>query len=101
RDNHPSGSPTPIPLYTRDVHWQAERRRLLEQYAPARSARVLEQLRALGIYPRIDAPAFSLAPGDVAAGSTLAIDGPTGGAIYYTLDGSDPRLPGGAINPAA
>jgi hypothetical protein len=26
---------------------------------------------------------------------------PSGGAIYYTLDGSDPRLPGGAVSPTA
>lgn len=26
---------------------------------------------------------------------------PSGGSIYYTLDGSDPRLPGGAVSPSA
>ena len=26
---------------------------------------------------------------------------PSGGAIYYTTDGFDPRLPGGAISPTA
>lgn len=37
---------------------------------------------------------------EVPSGVTLTISKPPGapGTIYYTLDGSDPRLPGGAIN---
>ncbi|MGB0993498.1 MAG: lamin tail domain-containing protein, partial [Akkermansiaceae bacterium] len=31
----------------------------------------------------------------------LYFSAPSGGTIHYTTDGSDPRLPGGAVNPAA
>ena len=41
-------------------------------------------------------PAFNHAPGQVPTGFNLTMTA-AGGVIYYTLDGSDPRLPGGAI----
>ena len=33
--------------------------------------------------------------------NTLTITSPSGGTVYYTLNGSDPRLSGGAISPSA
>jgi len=39
------------PPYTRDREWLEEQRRLLESYFPRRTAVVLEQLRAAGLYP--------------------------------------------------
>jgi len=42
-------------------------------------------------------PRLSHAGGAVAAGFTLALSGATNAVIYYTLDGSDPRLPQGGI----
>jgi CotH kinase protein/Lamin Tail Domain/Chitobiase/beta-hexosaminidase C-terminal domain/Fn3 associated len=47
------------------------------------------------------APEFSSYGGNVTAGFPLSINSPVGGTIYYTLDGSDPRLPGGGVNPSA
>lgn len=38
----------------------------------------------------------SLPPGRVTAGTTVTLSGPAGAAIYYTLDGSDPRPAGGS-----
>ncbi|HEX4121270.1 MAG TPA: CotH kinase family protein [Verrucomicrobiae bacterium] len=35
------------------------------------------------------------------SGSTVTITGPAGATIYYTIDGTDPRLSGGAISPIA
>lgn len=49
-------------------------------------------------------PAASLAGGVVAPGSTVTftLTGASGSAgIYVTTDGTDPRLPGGGLNPAA
>jgi hypothetical protein len=43
---------------------------------------------------------FSPNPGAVAAGTPVTLTAP-GGTIYYTTDGSDPRLAGGAISSAA
>ena len=48
----------------------------------------------------IAAPAFSLKGGSATRGSKLDLRAPTG-MIYYTLDGTDPRGPGGAVSPAA
>ncbi|MBN1670860.1 MAG: lamin tail domain-containing protein [Kiritimatiellae bacterium] len=48
-------------------------------------------------YPSLDPPTFQQHGGAVASGFRLTLSNPNGaGAIYYTLDGSDPRLPGGA-----
>jgi hypothetical protein len=76
------------PSYT-VADWRAERDSLLSDYFPRRSAIVLEQFRRAGLYPRIDAPQFSLPAGSVTPGSDLAMTG--SGTIYYTLDGTDPR----------
>lgn len=42
-------------------------------------------------------PSFALAPGSVSKGTTLSFTG-DGGTVYYTTDGSDPRLPGGGVS---
>jgi hypothetical protein len=83
--------------YTRNVEWVAERDRLLNSYLPQRTAVVLSQLRGADLYPGTDAPVFSRQGGSVSPDTplTMATDADT---IYYTLDGSDPRQPGGAVN---
>lgn len=54
------------------------------------------------LYPSTDAPEFSQHGGSVPADYPLAIANPGGaGLIYFTLDGTDPRLSGGAVLPAA
>ncbi len=45
-------------------------------------------------------PSFNQPGGPVAPGSTLTLSAPTG-SILFTLDGTDPRLPGGGTSPAA
>ncbi len=50
------------------------------------------------------APVFSSNGGAITNGFSLTITAPTiesGTIIYYSLDGTDPRLPGGAIRPGA
>jgi hypothetical protein len=56
--------------------------------------------RAKGLWPGTLAPTFSQFGGIVPAGYqlTLSMNAPAGAAIYYTLDGSDPRLAGGGIS---
>ena len=46
-------------------------------------------------------PQLGQSPGEVTPGTTLVLTGAVGAAIYYTLDGSDPRLPGGNLSTAA
>ena len=79
-------------LFTRERHWQPERDDLLANYFPRRSAIVLEQFRAAGLYPQTDAPVFSQRGGVVPAGTTLTMSAESG-VILYTLDRSDPRGP--------
>ncbi|YCM43183.1 lamin tail domain-containing protein [Verrucomicrobiaceae bacterium 227] len=93
RDVDPAGGPTPIPLYDRDGEWTTERNRLFTDYFPVRTSNLLQQYRAAGYLPTIDAPVFSLAAGQVSPASSLQMTSPDGGVIYYTLDGSDPRIP--------
>lgn len=76
--------------YTRDEDWRKERDNLLINYFPRRAGIVLEQLRQAGLYPRTKAPTFNLPSGKVAQGSILTMNA-SGGTIYYTLDGTDPR----------
>jgi len=45
-------------------------------------------------------PNFTVAPGQVSPGTSVAFTG-GGGTTYYTTDGSDPRLPGGNVSPSA
>ena len=77
--------------YTRDEHWQKERDNLLANYLPRRSAIVLSQFRRVGLYPKTDPPAMNQRGGEVAPGFQLVLTAPQG-VIYYTTNGSDPRV---------
>jgi len=46
-------------------------------------------------------PALNRASGQITAGFQLQITQPGAGTIYYTLNGTDPRAPGGGIAPGA
>ena len=87
-------------IYTRDEHWMRERDNLLRTYFPRRSANVLSQFQTGRLYPRIVAPSFNQHGGRVPDGFLLVPRAPRG-TIYYTTDGSDPRMRGGAVNPDA
>ena len=84
--------------------WEYDIRSKVRAYFPRRSAKVVEQLRNQGWYPLIDAPEFLINQerqhgGEVQAGDTLSFYVPEmNGTVYYTTDGSDPRLPGGEIS---
>jgi len=84
--------------YTKADWWAEVNGYLINTFFPARSQIVLGQLKNRGLYPRVDAPVFRINGvykhgGDVTANARLSMTG-AGGAIWYTLDGSDPRLPG-------
>ena len=98
------GDQSPFELYTRDVHWVAQRDKMLAQYFPVRATNVISNYVGAGLYPTIAPPHFSQPSGAVTSGSVLTIDNNENGgqgSIYYTVDGSDPRLPGGNISPKA
>lgn len=68
----------------------------LRAWTAARAASIRSQFR----HPFVPRPALSLPGGEVALGTAVYTAVPTG-TVYYTLDGSDPRLPGGATSPSA
>ncbi|HMX62993.1 MAG TPA: chitobiase/beta-hexosaminidase C-terminal domain-containing protein, partial [Candidatus Sumerlaeota bacterium] len=59
-----------------------------------------QQLKAAGLYPTVDAPEYNQFGGSVPMGFNVVVTAPAG-TIYYTTDGSDPRLIGGAVNGTA
>jgi len=65
------------------------------------AAKLIRLTRAQGYYPIIDPPGFSQHGGVVTSGYQLNMTA-AAGTIYYTTDGSDPRVPAtGAVAPAA
>jgi hypothetical protein len=90
----------PFELLERDVQWMAERNRLLNEYFPVRTDIVLGQYRAAGLFPSVNAPIFSQRGGVISSAAGIELSAAEG-VIYYTTDGSDPRLAGGGISPSA
>jgi hypothetical protein len=85
--------------YTRDREWIAERDAMLYDYFPQRGAILLRQLRDADLFPDVSAPVLAINGsyqhgGSVSAGDALSMSAESG-SIWYTLDGSDPRLPAG------
>ena len=84
--------------YTRDVEWIGEVNRLVNEYFSVRTEIVMDQFRDAGFYPSVSAPEFyvngwSQYGGLVDSDDVISM-GQAGGTIWYTLDGTDPRLPG-------
>jgi len=94
--------------YTPNNQYASLQNDLLTNWFPQRSAIVLEQFQSRGLYPSLAAASFLVEGvpqhgGLVAGGNELTLREPSGRGVktYYTLDGSDPRLPGGAVSPTA
>jgi uncharacterized protein (TIGR03382 family) len=79
--------------------WVTERDRVLT-FLGARDLVLLAQLRAAG-WIDLPAPLLSLEAGDVEAGTVLHLEGEADAELWLTLDGSDPRQPGGEPAPTA
>ncbi len=77
-------------LYT-PAQRQLEHQRVLE-FLPQREQAFLEDMQGYGWYPSVEAPVLEL-DGEV----RLVGQAKT----YYSVDGADPRLPGGELNPDA
>ncbi len=86
--------------WTREGQWEVERDYLLDQWFVGRTEVLLQQLRDQGWYA-IGAPVFSRDSGLVDPGDRVQVSLPEGawsGGVVLTLDGSDPRLPGGELS---
>ena len=79
----------------------------IETVAPTTaSGSIIGQMKkwVLGRYLWMDSqyttpPTLSATDGLVTNGSTVTVTPPAGAALYYTLNGTDPRAPGGALVP--
>ena len=86
------------------TQWTIARDWVLNSYLLGRTAVVLNQFRNAGLYPAVAAPVFNINGayqhgGTIPPDSSLTMINPNGaGTVYYTLDGSDPRLP--EVSPA-
>lgn len=92
-------SPLPYPSYivgapyTRNANWLGAQGWLLTNYFPVRAGIVLGQLAAAGLYPtNVMPPAFNQFGGRVQPGFALTMAATN--AIYFTTNGTDPRVYG-------
>ena len=86
--------------YTLHNDWDREYNNLMENYFPYRTQRVIQQLRNRGLFPTIEPPVFSHESGYVEMNYELTLYSGLG-TIYYTTDGSDPRLYDGSYSESA
>lgn len=84
---------------TRDANWLPTCNSVLNNYLTQRRDIIVGIFRSHGWFPSMDAPAYSLINTVVPTNQPLHIS--AGTAFYYTTNGTDPRLPNGAVNPAA
>ena len=84
---------------TRDANWLPTCNSVLGSYLNQRRDIIVTHFRNHGWYPWLDVPIYSTNNAAVPSGKLLRISATN--TFYYTTDGSDPRLTGGGINPAA
>lgn len=88
--------------YTKD-DWDAERDRLMEDYFPKRPDIVVDQFDDEGLFGELVLPSFGDHGGHFDQGYAVEIKKSVFavGDAYYTIDGSDPRAPGGDLSDTA
>ena len=84
---------------TRDANWLPTCNSVLDTYLAQRRDIIVTHFRNHGWFPHLDAPASSTNNATVPVGYSLRVSATN--VFYYTANGSDPRLPGGGINPSA
>ncbi|MBN2535739.1 MAG: CotH kinase family protein [Spirochaetales bacterium] len=100
-------SQTNVPCTKKD--WQKEIDYLLKEYIPKRRDIVIHQLKEKKMYPGSEPPQFFYGDRvinesycEIDGSSLMRITNPsTTGFLFYTLDGSDPRNPGGIVSDTA
>ena len=90
------------PARTRDDHWLPRLESLRTEYFPERGDRVIDQFAAVGLWPDTAAPQLNRHGGPVEAGFGVTITSEGGvGTVYFSVDGTDPRMVGGEVAPDA
>ncbi|MCA9188880.1 MAG: lamin tail domain-containing protein, partial [Planctomycetales bacterium] len=89
-----------VPLMTVN-QWRVESARVVNDIIPESHPWVIQLFTADNLYSN-GAPAFSQHGGEVSLGYLLEVTSSLGNSqIYFTTDGTDPRLAGGDVNAAA
>jgi hypothetical protein len=95
--------------YTKNDNWLPEIRKIKDDWIPYRTDIVILQLKEAGLYSSLKPPVVKKS-GTVIESDKYFINGVVlidiineilSGKVYYTLDGNDPRLVGGAVSPTA
>jgi hypothetical protein len=83
--------------------WEGQNNYMVNTFFPNRTQIVISQMRSVNMFPDMALVSFNQHGGEIIPGFELFISQSNGtpGTIYYTLDGSDPRLRGGNLNPDA
>jgi len=95
--------------YTKDDHWLPEINEVKTEFFPVRTDILINQLKQEGLYSNLGAPEIHISGNPVyekdfhiSSMTQTIIENPNStGTIYYTLDGSDPRLVGGEVSSSA
>jgi len=92
----------PAQPFRREVEWVRTNIWECSVYFPSNHFVALKRFRDANLYPTNFAPIFSQHGGLVTNGWQLSIMNPNNtGTMYFTTDGSDPRLRGGNVSPTA
>ncbi len=83
--------------YRTPENWLSAAQAIQNNLFPVRTSQQITDFKNRGYYPSFDPPAFNQRGGRVPSGFQPVLSS-AAGTIYYTLDGSDPRLPGGGIS---
>jgi len=86
------------PAYNRQTDWLRMSNFTANVYFPSNHFKAWQRFRNVNLYPTTGAPAFNQFGGALGDNFLLTITHTNAtGTVYYTLDGSDPRLRGGAV----
>lgn len=82
--------------------WRTAMDTVKQIFTDHRTQVLLDDYKETRLYPTLDAVQYSHPEGLVNLNTNLVLTNPNpNGTIYYTLNGDDPRSPGGAISPSA
>ncbi len=83
--------------YLTPANWESKSETIRNDMFPHRTGELITHWRNAGWIPSVDPPTFNQYGGAVPENFQPELTNATG-TIYYTLDGTDPRLPGGSIS---
>jgi hypothetical protein len=84
-------------VFREPASWESYQNNLINNHFPDLAQTMIGRFQSAGMYPETVAPIYSPHGGSVSVDTSVTL-ATNGDRIYYTTDGSDPRLAGGAPN---